>query len=105
MCHASSKLPQVLYTPVILAKLVRVLVWVEHGRPRIVLESVVFQHAAVHPDVVTLDRERWLRHGGLDNKMVVAVWAVFIRLLEVLRILPKTLLALLACKGQFVFLP
>lgn len=43
----------------------------------------VFRLPATHPVVLALDTETHLRRLGLDNELVVAVWAVLVFLLKV----------------------
>lgn len=71
----------------------------------VVLDALVLEHAVVHAGVLTLDTERGLGDDGLEDEVVVAVRAVLVGLLELLRVLAEALLALLAREGHLEGLP
>ena len=54
----------------------------------------------VFPDVLALDLEPGLRGDGVDDKVVVAVGAIFVALLKLLCLLAEALLALFAGKDH-----
>lgn len=60
------------------------------------LDAVVLEHLAVDAGVVALDGEGGLGDGGGEDEVVVAVRAVLVGLLELLRVLAEALAALLA---------
>ena len=64
------------------------------------LDPVVPEHPVVNPRVLGLNPQRGLGLHGVDHEMVVAVRAVLVGVLELLRVLAEALLALLAGKGK-----
>lgn len=44
---------------------------------------------ATHPVILTLDAKTHLRRLGLDNELIVAVWAVLVLLLKVPKVVFK----------------
>ena len=80
---------------------VSVLVGVEHGPQRLRLDALVLEHLVVHSCIVTFNRESSLWCLGVNNVVVVAVWAVFVALLESLHILAEALFAFFAGEDHF----
>lgn len=80
------------------AQLIRIRRRIEDGDPpvAVLLDAVVLEHLVVDAGVVALDGEGGLRDGGVEHEVVVAVRAVLVGLLELLRVLAEALLALLA---------
>lgn len=66
----------------------------------LVLHPLVPDHPVVDAHVLGLDRQRGLGRHGVEDKVVIAVRAVLVGLLELLRVLAETLLALLAGEGE-----
>jgi hypothetical protein len=90
-----------------LAQLISVQIRIEDGHWLLLvgrLDSVVLDHAAVNPHIVTLHGDRGLGRLGFDHEVVVAVWTVLIGLFELLGVLPEALFALLACERHVEFL-
>jgi hypothetical protein len=79
--------------------------YVEYGPPLVVLDALVLEHTIVHAGVLALDAERGLRDDGLEDEVVIAVRAVLVGLLELLRVLAEALLALLARERHLEGLP
>lgn len=69
---------------------------VEYRPLLVVLDAFVLEHAGVHAGVLPLDAQGGLGHDGLEDEVVVAVRAVLVGLLELLRVLAEALAALLA---------
>lgn len=64
--------------------------------------SVVLQELVVHASIVAFDGERWFGNLSFNDEVVVAVRAVFIAVLKLLRVFAKALFALFAGKGHVV---
>jgi hypothetical protein len=63
---------------------------------RLCLDTLILEHPAVHAGIGALNGERGLRHQGLEHKVVVAVGAVLVGVLEVAAVLAEALAALFA---------
>ena len=81
-------------------QLIRIILQVEYRPLRIPLDPVVLDHPVVDPRVLALDRQSRLGHHGIEHKVVIAVRAVLVGLLELLSIFAEALLALLAGEGE-----
>ena len=81
---------------VLLTQLIRISLYIEYRPLPSILDAVILQHAVVDPRVLAFDTQRGLGDDGLDDEVVVAVRAVLVGLLELLRVLAEALLALLA---------
>lgn len=84
------------------------------------LHPLIPEHPGIYSCILAFDLKRCLWGNGIDDKVIVAVWAVFIAinfvnvgssvcfrfvpLLELLRIFAKTLLALFTGEGHVKFL-
>lgn len=93
--------PVKLKPPRRLAQPVGILVWVEHGAVVLLFHSVVPQHLIIDPHILALHRKRSLGCLGIDDEVIIAVWAVFVAVVELLGVLAEALLALLAGKDHF----
>ena len=65
---------------------------------------LILQHPTINPRILSLHLQRRLRLLRLNDKVVIAVRAVLVAILELLRVLAEALLALLAREGHVEFL-
>lgn len=84
----------------LLTKLVCVLHRVEDGPFPLLLLPLVLEHPAVHASVFSFDRDGGVGRLGINDEVVVAVRAVFVRVIELLGILAEAFLAFLAGEGH-----
>lgn len=82
------------------AQLVCVVLGVEYCPLLGLLDTFVLEHPVVHPGILALDRDGGLGSDGVEDEVVVAVWAVLVGLLELGRVLAEALLAFLAGEGH-----
>ena len=62
----------------------------------LILNALILNHTIINTNVIALDGKRGLGDRSLEDEVVVAVRAVLVGLLELLRVLAETLAALLA---------
>jgi hypothetical protein len=84
----------------VLAQFISVVLYIKYGPPLVVLDAVIFEHAVIHACILALDAECRLGNDGFEDKVIIAVRAVLVGLLELLRVFPEALLALLAGEGH-----
>lgn len=78
------------------------LIWVEY-RPHFILLllSVILQHPVVHSCILALDSKCGLGHNSRKNEVIVAMWAIFIGILELLNVFTEALATLFAGENHF----
>ena len=82
------------------AQLICVGIWVEDVSLPCQTGSFVLEHLVVHSHVLALDRQGRFGCLSLDDKVVVASGAVFVRVLPLLGVLAENLFALFAGEDQ-----
>lgn len=63
--------------------------------------ALILDHAGVFAEIVTLDAESGMWGLCFENKMIVAVRAVFVALIKLLNVFAEALFALFASKDHF----
>jgi len=82
-------------------QLVCLLVWIEDAPQFLLPCSLVLEHLVVNANIVALDGEGGLGGLCLNDEVVVAVWAVLVAFLKLLRVFAEDLSALFAGKDHF----
>lgn len=75
---------------------IRRLLYIENTSLFLLPYALVLQHSAIDPCILALNLQHWFRSHGFNHEMVIAVWAVLIRLFELLCVFAEGLFALLA---------
>lgn len=84
-----------------LAERVRIIRRVEYRAETFLFRSLVLEHLVIHTGIVALNRKRRFRCLGLDDKVVVAMGAVFVAVVKFLGVFAEAFFALFASKYHF----
>ena len=76
------------------------LLQVPNGLLLFLAHTLVLDETGVLSDILTLNLQSSLRRLCFKDKVVVAVWAVFVALFKLLNVLAESLFALFACKDH-----
>lgn len=83
------------------SQLIRRLLNIEYSSLLLASNSLILQHPIVDSRILSLKLEHRLWRDSFKDKVVIAVWAVFIAILELRSVLSEGLFALLA--GEYLF--
>jgi len=80
-------------------QLIRCFLHIKYRPLLLASNSIILQHSAINPSILPLNLQHRLWRNSFENKVIVAVWAVFVTFLELFSIFPEGFFTLFAGKG------